>query len=259
MSRYRRPQTRVGNPLSAAPPLPIIPPSPNTAQKLAATGARDVTRKVTEPTPSSPRSPRQIQSGITQRRVGHGQPETGNERARRRADELDGREQEQRRFIQEQKERERIAQEKRAAAEAERARLADVENARLLAEQKRKDLERLQAELDAATTSGPHAQSTTSPKDKFGFFSRRRNTKTNPPEERNLSPAKSIDAPTTSSGRTRSPTKSHDAPINLGNAIARASNDLPPSIQQGGGGIVPGTDAPISAVNAGERVSKNKS
>ena len=134
---------------------------------------------------------------------------------------------------QEKAEKERMTQQQKAEAEAkaeaERARLAEEENAKLLEEQKRKDLERLQAELDAAT---PAPVPLASPaKEKFGFFSRKRAaTKTSPPRS-----SESGSVPS-----TLSQTK---------------SNEPPRRIEQGGGGIVPQTDAPISASNAGERVS----
>ena len=102
-------------------------------------------------------------------------------------------------------------------------------NARLLQEQKRKDLERLEAELDAAAPA-VSLPVTTPLKDKFAFFSKKVTAT-------NVSPPRTSG----SSGRVQ---------------LARTrSNEPPRGIEQGGGGIVPQTDAPISASNAGERVS----
>jgi hypothetical protein len=119
-------------------------------------------------------------------------------------------------------EQDRIARQQRAEEEAELARKAAEESANLLAEQKRKDLERLQAELEAATPTPPPLP--TGPREKLRFFSRKRaQTKTSPPVSTSLSTTK--------------------------------STEQPRGIEQGGGGIVPQIDAPISASNAGERVS----
>ncbi|KAA8564414.1 hypothetical protein EYC84_011352 [Monilinia fructicola] len=111
--------------------------------------------------------------------------------------------------------------------------LSDEETERILAEQKRKDLERLEATLDAAAN-----ESVRSPPQKFGFFSgKRRITTTTKP----IAPS----------------------PLDNLASIQRAIADGPPridapvinpmGIQQGGGGVVPQTDAPISASNAPER------
>lgn len=153
--------------------------------------------------------------------------ESESERKRGQAKEALAREEQAYRRRKEREEQERIAQIEKAAQEAEQARLADEETARLLAEQKRKDLERLQAELDAAV---PDSSQVTSPKEKFGLFRKRAGTKTSQP----------------ASSGTASRLSS----------ISRAKSDeTSQGIEQGGGGIVPNVDAPISAVNAGERVS----
>ncbi|ESZ90442.1 hypothetical protein SBOR_9162 [Sclerotinia borealis F-4128] len=111
--------------------------------------------------------------------------------------------------------------------------LSDEETERILAEQKRKDLERLEATLDAAANEPART-----PPQKFGFFSNRRRATT---------------------------TTRPNPPASFGNiaSLQRAIADGPPindapvinpvGIQQGGGGIVPQTDAPISASNAPER------
>jgi multidrug efflux pump subunit AcrA (membrane-fusion protein) len=143
------------------------------------------------------------------------------------------REEQRRRERKEREEQERIARQQKAEAEAEQARKAEEEAANLLAEQKRKDLERLQAELDAAAliSPPPPPPPTTSPRDKLRFFGRKRaETKTSPPAT----------AERESTSVSLSTTR---------------SNEPPQGIEQGGGGIVPQIDAPISASNAGERVS----
>jgi hypothetical protein len=121
-------------------------------------------------------------------------------------------------------------------SDAEKAKRAEKDAARILAEQKRKDLERLEAELEAAApVSSPG-------REKFGFFSRKRaTTRTSPPSAENKFRNMSTSVSLTSMVSTR----------------ISGSNDPAPRgvIGQGGGGIVPGTDAPISASNAGERAS----
>ncbi|CAD6452578.1 17b521a2-a0ea-422a-b777-40f82330a15a [Sclerotinia trifoliorum] len=113
--------------------------------------------------------------------------------------------------------------------------LSDEETEKILAEQKRKDLARLEATLDAAAND-----SVKSPPQKFGFFSSKRRATT-----------------TTTNPIPAAPLLSNVA------SIQRAIADGPPrieapvinpvGIQQGGGGVVPQTDAPISASNASER------
>lgn len=123
-----------------------------------------------------------------------------------------------------------------------------------LAEQKRKDLERLEATLDAAT-QGPQGSSVNSPvREKFGFFSRKRtHAKTAPPT-----------VPTTVSATVPAAAAAPVLPTSSSTSIARSggsndtprvSNERPIPRAAGGAVVVPGTDAPISAVNSGERVS----
>jgi hypothetical protein len=149
---------------------------------------------------------------------------------RRKAQEYRDREAAQRK-LEEQEAREK------AEEEAELARWQEKEAARILAEQKRKDLERLEAELDAAA---PIAPKVTSPgREKFSFFSRKR------------APTKSTSGSESRSGNnSMSKTRSNEPPPR--------SSDPPKAIIEGGGGIVPQTDAPISASNAGERVGLTK-
>lgn len=110
--------------------------------------------------------------------------------------------------------------------------------ARILAEQKRKDLERLEAELAAAAAAPPQTGRSSPPTEnavieKLGFLTRRR-AKSKP-----ASPRPSADTNPDKSSQEVSRTRSDEQPRN---------------ILQGGGGVVPGIDAPKSAVNAGERV-----
>jgi hypothetical protein len=230
MSRYRRTRPVSKPEQIAAPPMPpvLVPPA-----------QRDVTRRVTEPIQYPQRQKRQSLGASGRPRP----QETDDERMRRMGKEAHEREEQRRRARKEKEEQERqlrkykeeqerIARQQRAEEEAELARKAAEESANLLAEQKRKDLERLQAELDAATPSSPPLP--TGPREKLRFFSRKRaQTKTSPP----------VSPPTTtreSESTSLSTTK---------------STEQPRGIEQGGGGIVPQIDAPISASNAGERVS----
>jgi hypothetical protein len=124
-----------------------------------------------------------------------------------------------------------------------------------LAEQKRKDLERLEATLDAAI-QGPAVPRVASPaKEKFGFFSKKRaQTKSTPPAAPTSAPT-SAHAP--AAAPAAAPSSASIARSGGSNEMPRRSNEppLPRPVGQGGAVIVPGTDAPISAVNAGERVS----
>jgi hypothetical protein len=123
-----------------------------------------------------------------------------------------------------------------------------------LAEQKRKDLERLEATLDAAV-QGPSGSRAGSPtKEKFNLFSRKRSThtKTTPPP----APTTTVPAPVAAPAP---PTTSSSSNARSGgsNETPRGSNErlMPRPLGQGGAVTLPGNDAPISAVNAGERVS----
>ena len=236
MSRYRR--TRAVSKIEqiAAPPAPPVPHIPRTnAQALSSNppAQRDTTRRVTEPLPNPQRQQR-LSSG----NIGRLRPqETDDERMRRMGKEAQEREEQrhrarkeleerERRARQQKEEEERISRQQKAEEEAELARKAAEDAATRLAEQKRKDLERLQAELDAAVPTSP-----TSPREKLRFFSRKRaQTKTSPPAAARQEPEKAL----------LSTTK---------------SNEAPRGIEQGGGRIVPQLDAPMSASNAGERVS----
>ncbi len=230
MARYRRPRMVPNSDLTGAPmpPVPSLPRSRTLSptSKITPNGTMDGPRRVaTSPIPS-PQEEAYNKLDGAQPTQGN-RRETEQERARRKVKELQERERQERKVLQAKEEMERELRQRQAEAEA---RQAEEENARILATQKRKDLERLQAELDAAA---PRLPSPTSPKDKFKFFSKKRSS------------TKITSPPLTASGAQKtSLTKSR-------------SNDAPQRgiIGQGGGGIVPQTDAPISASNAGERVS----
>ncbi|KAK1983120.1 hypothetical protein LZ30DRAFT_589109 [Colletotrichum cereale] len=132
---------------------------------------------------------------------------------------------------QEEEDRRRKEQEEEDAARwaAEVTRLEE-ETDRILADQKAKDLARLQAQLNAIPDAPPRVRSPIV--DKFASFLRK--------------------------GRRSDPTtltKSSSAYFQPLTRDCRPVSDMDPSrfIQAGGGGIVPQTDAPASASNAGER------
>jgi len=114
----------------------------------------------------------------------------------------------------------------------------DDEVARKLAEQKQKDLQRLEMELAAAAarpSSSPERSNSATHKpsiEKFRVFSRKR-------AESKAAPSKSSSSLTEAENQE------------IPKAIV---DEVPRNIMQGGGGAVPGVDAPKSAVNAGERV-----
>jgi hypothetical protein len=234
MSRYRRTRPVSKIEQIAAPPMSPVPPIPRAnAQPLSSNQSnppvqRDVTRRVTEPI-HNPQRQKRLSSGNTSRPRPQ---ETDDERMRRLGKEAHEREEQRRRARKEKEEQERIARQYKAEEEAKLARKAAEDAAILLADQKRKDLERLQAELDAAVPTSPRPP--TNPREKSRFFSRKRaQTKTSPPLN---PPIAKRESESTSLSTTK-------------------SNEPPRGIEQGGGGIVPQIDAPISASNAGERVS----
>lgn len=125
-------------------------------------------------------------------------------------------------------------EEARCAAEVARL---DAETDRILAEQKKKDLLRLQAQL--ATTPPPKPKSLIL--EKLTFFSR---------SAKKAYPRSQPGTPTTIASTI----------FSLDFSRASSLEVTPPPdkmsfIEQGGRGIVPQTDAPTSAVNGGERVS----
>ncbi|RFU33478.1 hypothetical protein B7463_g2846, partial [Scytalidium lignicola] len=129
----------------------------------------------------------------------------------------------------------RSMKEQAAREEAKLAEIAGAENAKRLAEQKRKDLERLEAELEAAAAAAApppvQNQASNGGKEKFGLFSRKRAqtlTKSSPPASLGSGSGNKVPA-------------------------SRISNDIPRPSEQGTGSIAARIDAPLSAVNAGER------
>ncbi|KZL65884.1 ubiquitin-like protein [Colletotrichum tofieldiae] len=126
--------------------------------------------------------------------------------------------------------RRREQEEEDAARWAEEVTRLEEETDRILADQKAKDLARLQAQLDAIPDAPPRVRSPIV--DKFASFLRK--------------------------GRRSDPatlTKASSAYFQPLTLDCRPVSDMDPSrfIQAGGGGIVPQTDAPTSASNAGER------
>lgn len=238
MSRYRRSVVPAKAGQAPGPSNPPVPALPRAQQTANLSESRNVTRRVTDPVKGTQTEQRSSpNAGRSQDRY----RETEDERLQRKRKVRDYQEraEQSRRAQEEKEEQERMIQQQNS--EAEQQVLAEQEAERLLAEQKRKDLERLQAELDAAP---PPTRPLASPKrEKFAFFSRKRAaTRTTPP-------------PTSGSGsgtNSMSKTRSNDPPRST--EVPR-STDIPRGIEQGGGGIVPQTDAPISASNAGERVS----
>lgn len=235
MSRYRR--SRIV-PKTSHPMIPPVPPVPipQSPPESSMSGAGGMVRRVTEPaayTPPKQQLPARhetVPGSRGQRRV----QETEADRVQRKAEEMREHERQHQRGEQEQDESESF----NATSGLESLRLAEEERERLLAEQKRKDLERLEAELDAAMQVVPRV---TSPgRDRFNFFSRKR------------AATRAIPSTTDGSGKgsmSMSRTRSNGSPPRA------VTEPHPRGIEQGGRGIVPGTDAPISAVNAGERVS----
>ncbi|KAI1850781.1 hypothetical protein JX265_013344 [Neoarthrinium moseri] len=123
----------------------------------------------------------------------------------------------------------RLTDQAAASKHAEQVAHKESEAHRLLAQQKKKDLERLQIQLANSQTQATKPAKVRSPViEKFVMLTKRRKSKDG------LSP--------TSSTPNRSPTKPPDVP------------KLPIGIEVGGKGIVPQTDAPVSAVNHGERI-----
>lgn len=249
MSRYRRPKSHIPRNDQATspqslPPIPSIPRAPDLMSP---------TRRVTEPAPSPGRQQRLAGNDRYGGRQVQQPRETDAERLQRKAREIREQEEQQRRAEAELAEQKRKIEQEKENIEAEQARLAEER----LAEQKRKDLERLEAELDAA---GPPPPRITTPKEKFGFFTRKRAaTKVS-----STSTAASGSRNTSEESRARSQDAATRGIEQGGGNAAQAltseprmkSQEPPPrAIEQGGGGIVPGTDAPKSAVNAGERVS----
>jgi hypothetical protein len=246
MSRYRHPKTGPRHDQLASPPAHTSPPvaaaspppyhsnnpynpyhpiNPNNNPYRSNNPYNPFSqpvRRATEPVPAKQRH--DARSASVGRQTPQNYQETESERLQREAREAQEQEEQQRRARQQQEE-----EEQRILRETEEK----------LAEQKRKDLERLEATLDAAVQA-PAAQKVTTPViERLNFFSRKRaKTKTSPPA------ASSAGTPSLSETRSRA---SNDTPPK--------SNELPrQGSEQGESTYLPGTDAPISAVNSGERV-----
>ncbi|RYO80635.1 hypothetical protein DL764_009872 [Monosporascus ibericus] len=128
-----------------------------------------------------------------------------------------------------------------AARRAEDVAQLQAETNRILAEQKRKDLERLEAQLAKSQQAAAQAHKQRSPViEKFALLTKGRKHKND------LSPGWS---PMSSASRSVSEF-SYQA---VKNEPIRAA---PTGIEVGGKGIVPQTDAPASAINSGDRTSK---
>ncbi|RDW88206.1 hypothetical protein BP6252_00238 [Coleophoma cylindrospora] len=209
MSRYHR-----ARPTATEERSPAIPPTPHFPQKFQKQVSSDPRRR-TAPTNSFEKRPVPARN-LTDETI----LEAEKERRWRRAQEAIAREEQAYKARKEREEMERsLVQQSAAAATATPGapmQLSEEETERILAETKRKDLERLEAELDAASPRIP------SPKEKFGLFSRMK--------------------PTTKPAVPKSP--------GLGGLLPSFSKSSDPparGIEPGGGGIVPGIDAPKSA------------
>jgi len=230
MSRYHR-RPRVSSPPAYdVAPIPAIPQHLPTLQSLQGR---------TEATPQDlPRESRPIRSADV---LAENAPQRDNHRGVSEGDPVVRGRTEQRTSI---NQRQNIAQALPLRGHGEQDKQArgqlpeEDEVAKKLAEQKQKDLQRLEMELAAAAagpSSSPERSNSATKKpsiEKFRVFTRKR-------AESKAAPSKS------SSSLTEAETQ--EAP--------KMKADEPPrNILQGGGGAVPGVDAPKSAVNAGERV-----
>lgn len=136
----------------------------------------------------------------------------------------------------------RLKEEEQAAIYAAEVARLEAETDRILAEQKKKDLERLQAQLAAnqEITLRSHKPPRSPIIEKFSSFTKR--SKSRDGLSPGLSPTSSIAGSVVDFNSSRTNLPLPEMP------------KLPPGIEQGGKGIVPQTDAPISAVNAGDRI-----
>ncbi|KAH9904687.1 hypothetical protein F4778DRAFT_779873 [Xylariomycetidae sp. FL2044] len=213
-------------PLDRPPPPPpsLPPPLPAAAAAIATTTAA--------PAPA-PASRHQVRHSDTTTRPHHrrnmeshwGRPSTASDesRGRRRTDR-----EEQRR---------KPGSQEQAARHAEEAARLEAERDRIIKEQKRNDLRRLEAELANTQKAVFHAPKPRSPVlEKFAMLTKSRKSKDT------LSPGLSSTSSAAGSVVDFGRTLSHEPP-----------RPVPAHIEPGGRGIVPQTDAPSSAINAGDR------
>ncbi|CZR56360.1 uncharacterized protein PAC_06248 [Phialocephala subalpina] len=305
MSRYRRSKISFQVPSSEPlpPPIPDVPPPSYTRN---ASSGRTGTGSSPHYSPRGSAGQAEIQALMQGQRKRSGL-ETENERLRRKVREFQEREQarelaaeqalkeeRERGFLAQQREAKALAEKqhrerelakkksqqeelvKRQILEQEQERMKEVEAARVLKENKRKDLERLQRELELAS---PPLLTKSPKREKFAFFSRKGSGSVNSPPQSATTSAAASASPASSAKPSKEVPRQHvqgplpsQAPKRIMEAsrpIERAVSsqapkavlsqapkkavEVPQQIQQGGGGIVPQTDAPISASNAGER------
>jgi hypothetical protein len=288
MSRYRKSRI-IKEARPAPPPIPEAPAVPALArantmttprstmpQAIHQSSGRIPSRRVTDSAHNPHKQPFQSTNEKQASQTTSRPRETENERLRRKIKEFQDREELKRLALLKKEEEEREIQLRKAARESEvnKARRVEEENAKILAEQKRKDLERLQKELDAAVPgtapAAPKVQAVAGPmlREKFSFFSRKKNAaKDTPPQTPKSSsgPTSTISSKSTDPQRVPEKVCKEELPKNIEKQVRvelpkrvekPLEPELPKAIGQGGGGIVPQTDAPISASNAGERVSE---
>lgn len=118
----------------------------------------------------------------------------------------------------------------------------EAERDRLLEEQKRKDLQRLEEQLENSQRVTAEAHKVRSPVEKFSFLTRK-------------SKSKDVSSPTSPS-TTTDLSQSNTNTRRFGPELVKTP---PAHIKPGGKGIVPQKDAPTSAINAGDRVSMSLS
>lgn len=160
----------------------------------------------------------------------------------------DGNQQRQRKMIDLTERRSKLREEQEGTAKGndEAAARREAETNPILAEQKKKDLERLQMQLANSHQATVQAHKAKSPViEKFAFLSKVRKHKND------LSPGLSPGlSPTTPSSATASISE-----FSQRTATMESTRTIPTGIEAGGRGIVPQTDAPASAINSGDRVS----
>ncbi|KAI1084165.1 hypothetical protein F5B20DRAFT_286652 [Whalleya microplaca] len=209
----------------ALPPVPVIPRQIKTGHTTQKEG--DGPAISHEPPP-----PRQLRHTDTTRSHlrrstmdSQRRPSTASdENQRRRLASRDGR-------------RRRYTEEEEAARHTGEVTQLDAEAHRILAEQKEKELQRLETELANTQRSTFQMHKPRSPViEKFAFLTKGRKNKEGMSPM--MSPASSLNNSVDFSNR----------PINFERTRTMSAN-----IQPGGKGIVPQTDAPASAINAGER------